>query len=108
MPTTLEKLNSTPLQLKQLDLDPKNPRLREASVAETADQITIGEALWKELNADEIVMSIIAADGFFPHEPLMVEPASAGRYTVIEGNRRLLAVSYCRFLLQKSRRCLGV
>ena len=91
MPTTLEKLNSTPLQLKLLDLDPKNPRLREASVAEDADQITIGEALWKELNADEIVMSIIAADGFFTHEPLMVESAGAGRFTVIEGNRRLLA-----------------
>ncbi len=37
-------------------------------------------------------MSIIAAKIFFSHEPLMVEPGKDGHFTVIEGNRRLVAV----------------
>lgn len=80
------------LEVKDLDFDSENPRLREAGVPQDADQLTIAEALWTYLQAEEIAMSIIAAKVFFSHEPLMVEKGKDGRFTVIEGNRRLVAV----------------
>jgi hypothetical protein len=80
------------IDIENLDFDADNPRLREVGVPLEADQLSIAEALWTHLQAEEIAMSIIAAKTFFSHEPLMVELATNGRYTVIEGNRRLVAV----------------
>jgi hypothetical protein len=84
--------SAEPIKVKDLDFDPENPRLREAGVPADAGQLDIAEALWTHLQAEEIAMSIIAAKVFFPHEPLMVESSGNGRYVVIEGNRRLVAV----------------
>ena len=49
---------------------------------------------------DELAASI-AADGFYPHEPLLVERQKDGKYVVIEGNRRLATV---RLLLDEKLR----
>ena len=92
MPKNSALSSPRPIAWKLLDFDSQNPRLQEASVPADADQQTIAIALWQKLDADEIVMSILAAGEFFQHEPLMVEAGASGRYTVIEGNRRLLAV----------------
>ncbi len=93
------------IEVKNLDFDAANPRLREAGVPPDADQLTIAEALWTHLQAEEIAMSILAAKVFFPHEPLMVEPAKNGRFTVVEGNRRLVAVK--AIIDRKFRKAVG-
>lgn len=82
----------TEIEVEKLHFDPENPRLSEVEDLNRDDQFEIGSALWRVLAADEIVMSITSAGYFFRHEPLMVEERSDGDYTVIEGNRRLLAV----------------
>lgn len=83
--------NPIPLEIDKLTFDRENPRLSEVEGLDLDDDDAIGKALWKLLAADEIVMSITSAGYFFPHEPLMVEKNKDGTYTVIEGNRRLLA-----------------
>lgn len=93
------------IEVKNLDFDAENPRLREAGVSAEADQLTIAEALWTHLQAEEIAMSIIAAKVFFPHEPLMVEPGKNGHFTVVEGNRRLVAVK--AIIDRKFRKAVG-
>jgi len=80
-----------PIEIEKLHFDPENPRLSEVEDLDRMDEDAIGKALWKLLAADEIVMSITSAGHFFQHEPLMVEPRKDGDFTVIEGNRRLLA-----------------
>lgn len=84
--------NSTPIEVDNLRFDSENPRLSEVEELDRTSEIEIGKALWKLLAADEIVMSITSAGHFFSHEPLMVEERSDGKYRVIEGNRRLVAV----------------
>jgi len=80
------------IDIGKLFFDSKNPRLSEVEDLDRTDENEIGKALWKLLAADEIVMSITSAGHFFRHEPLMVEERKDGNYTVVEGNRRLLAV----------------
>lgn len=80
------------IELGKLLFDSKNPRLSEVEDLDRTDENEIGKALWKLLAADEIVMSITSAGHFFRHEPLMVEERDDGNFTVVEGNRRLLAV----------------
>lgn len=79
------------IEIGKLHFDPGNPRLWEVEDLDRHDEDAIGKALWKLLAADEIVMSITSAKHFFQHEPLMVEERKDGDFTVIEGNRRLLA-----------------
>jgi hypothetical protein len=86
----------TMIALEDLRFDRANPRLLESEIAGRVTKSTeedIGRALWRELHAEEITMSIVAAGAFFSHEPLMVErDGRKGSFTVIEGNRRLVAV----------------
>jgi len=87
------------LLVNHLHFDTENPRLAE--FAEFGADGGISEAemlkmLWRDLAADEIVMSIVAAGGFFEHEPLFAERKAPDKYTVIEGNRRLAAVKLLR------------
>ena len=77
-----------PILVEKLLLDPKNPRLGDTTAEAT--QAEILQTLWSEFAVDEIALSI-AANGFFPYEPLFAATA-AGNYIVIEGNRRLAAV----------------
>lgn len=80
-----------PIEVGLLDLDGRNPRLGERGRADTLSQAEIIEILWREFAVDEIAFSI-AANGYLPYEALVAEAAPAGRYVVIEGNRRLAAV----------------
>ena len=84
--------------LDLLDLDDKNPRMASLDAPpKTQDDLLKG--LWKNFVVDEIALSIVA-NGFFRFEPLLAEQ-HGGRYTVIEGNRRLAAV---RLLLSEEKR----
>src|SRR5712692_1606816 len=76
-------------------LDPLNPRL--ADEEETNDQDKLTEILWREMAVDEVALSI-ARNGYFPQEPMLVmpKPRQPGKFTVVEGNRRLVAVRVLR------------
>jgi ParB-like nuclease domain len=86
------------LELDTLELDPENPRLPQ-SVARDAlsmtDYIVASSAI-------EELMGAIAENGFFSAEPLVVVKGDvAGKYLVVEGNRRLTALK----LLQSIENC---
>ena len=90
-----------PVSLDKLLLDEKNPRLAGLLPAgEAPDQNQLLQVIWENMAVDELAASI-AADGFYPHEPLLVERQKDGKYVVIEGNRRLATV---RLLLDKKLR----
>ncbi len=72
----------------KLFFDSKNPRLVEAGGPESQKEIL--RILWREFAVDEIALSI-AANGYFPYEPLFATKED-GRLVVVEGNRRLAAV----------------
>lgn len=80
------------LSVDLLDFDKRNPRLSDVDVGDVSSEEEMVRLLWRDMAVDEIVMSIVAAKQFFRHEPLFVIEQTAGRYTVIEGNRRLAAV----------------
>ena len=84
------------IPVEQLGFDTENPRLAELGVHPGLSQTEMVKILWRDLAADEIVMSIVAAGGFFQHEPLFAEKRSPKKYTVVEGNRRLAAVALLR------------
>ncbi|MGD1082909.1 MAG: ParB N-terminal domain-containing protein [Candidatus Sulfotelmatobacter sp.] len=79
------------VELKDLLLDLRNPRMAELGITSSATQFDLVKALWEEMAVEEVAMSI-AYNGYFEHEPLFVEATSGGKYIVIEGNRRLAAV----------------
>ena len=72
----------------ELFFDSKNPRLVEAGGPE--NQKDILRILWRDFAVDEIALSI-AANGYFPYEPLFAMKKD-GKLVVVEGNRRLAAV----------------
>ncbi len=75
-----------------LYLDDKNPRFYGDEGSK--DQTALMTTLWREFAVDEIALSI-AANGFFPYEPLFAARED-GRCVVVEGNRRLAAVKLLR------------
>jgi hypothetical protein len=96
------------VELKDLLLDVRNPRLAEFGITASATQFDLVKALWEEMAVEEVAMSL-AYSGYFEHEPLFVEPTSVGKYVVIEGNRRLAAamllvdasLEFCTFRLME-------
>jgi hypothetical protein len=76
-------------------LDSDNPRLASGEGGESQEQILI--VLWREMAVDEVAFSI-AANGYFPEEPLFIvpgdpkKPKQKDKFIVVEGNRRLAAV----------------
>ena len=76
------------LDLDQLLLDEENPRL-PTTVAR--DQTAMINYIARTTSIAEI-MSAIAENDYFPGEPLIVVPAPASKYIVVEGNRRLTAL----------------
>lgn len=99
-PKSAPEREIVPMSVKELLLDPENPRL--ASGAGGRSQKELLKILWNEMAVDEVALSI-AANGFFKEEPLFVIPADTdkngrqtGKYIVIEGNRRLAAVLLLR------------
>ncbi len=91
---TIQQIQRIPV--RQLDLDPENPRLASGRGGDT--QLDLLRVLWTEMSVDEVALSI-AANGFFPEEALFAVPQNPKekdpekkRYFVVEGNRRLAAV----------------
>lgn len=85
--------------VENLRLDRENPRLPSNDISSDAELLRY---LWREMAVDEVALSI-AANGFFPEEPLLVVPEKKGRkdpeadkFIVVEGNRRLAAVLLLR------------
>lgn len=76
------------IKADELHFDFKNPRLVEFQGL--ADEESILNVLWKNMDINELVMSILAS-GFFESEALYVV-CEEGKLIVIEGNRRLAAV----------------
>ena len=81
-----------PINISQLILDRKNPRLSEFGINKRSTRKEILEILWDEMAVNELMYSIIS-NGFWDYEPLTVlETSDPGKYIVLEGNRRLAAV----------------
>jgi len=76
---------------QDLRFDARNPRLADDDGASQDDLL---QRLWRDFAVDELALSI-AANGYFPHEPLFATREGDG-LTVIEGNRRLAAVRLLR------------
>ena len=81
------------LPVSSLLLDPENPRLGADDLGAKPSQSQLEEYLWTKMAVSELVLSI-AANGYFPEEPLFVIPSKTheGKHVVLEGNRRLAAV----------------
>ena len=77
-----------------LDFDIENPRLSQSILSDLVDEADMIQFLWKEMNVEELALSI-AEWGYWEHEPL-IAVKKGSRYTVIEGNRRLAAVKILR------------
>jgi hypothetical protein len=80
-----------PIAVKSLRFDPENPRFPEGTMPQ--DDATILREMRDEWVIDELANSMLD-HGYFAQEPLLVldEPDAAGRYVVLEGNRRLAAL----------------
>src|ERR1700709_512381 len=90
-PTTPAVAPSQPKPEQDLRFDVRNPRLSED---EDVSQEDLLKRLWRDFAVDELALSI-AANGFFPHEPLFAAEEE-GELIVVEGNRRLAAVRLLR------------
>ena len=87
----------TELPLTDLLLDPENPRLPpEPGILDRTSQNAIALYMETAYRLEEIAESIVER-GFDPTEILWVVPTN-GRYTVVEGNRRLATL---RFLTEE-------
>lgn len=82
--------NAEPLKVADLHFDHLNPRLAEYGITATTTDKEILKILWDAMDVRELMQSI-SASGYFPHEPIIVTK-EAGKFVVIEGNRRLAAV----------------
>ena len=78
------------VDVKDLNLDIRNPRLAEYALGEQPTQAELIRILWQKMAVDELALSI-ASSGYFNHEPVFVITED-GKDIVIEGNRRLAAV----------------
>ena len=77
------------LPIAKLRLDPQNPRLPEALIGGSQDQLL--QHIAETYSAIEVARSI-ALHGYFHSEPLIVIRQSDDDYVVVEGNRRLVAL----------------
>jgi hypothetical protein len=77
------------LNIEELNLDRKNPRLVEYGIQASTHDDEVLKILWDEMDVEEVAMSI-AKSGFWGHEPLIVT-TEGQKNIVIEGNRRLAA-----------------
>ncbi|MDR3618240.1 MAG: hypothetical protein P4L85_02745 [Paludisphaera borealis] len=78
------------ITLKDLLLDGENPRFGEDATA-GSNQISILDKIVKDYGIQD-VLSSIAANGYFPTEPLVaVQKSNSSPIVVVEGNRRLAA-----------------
>ena len=80
------------IDVEKLILDPANPRLPEEMQGKTQSELLT--YLQDEEVLDELARSMLE-NGFFPHEPLIVTALEdeEDQYVVLEGNRRLAALT---------------
>ena len=85
-------LKNLKVNLEQIFLDPNNPRLNVARI--TPDNRVTEELVQKntqeklEDNGIDDLLSSIKTYGFVPTDPIVVREISAGKFVVVEGNRR--------------------
>lgn len=81
--------------IERLLLDEENPRLGVSNGTPHLQKDLL-KLLWNQMAVDEVAFSI-AANRFFPEEPLSVIPKkNTDKFIVVEGNRRLAAVLLLR------------
>lgn len=76
------------IELSALRFDPDNPRFPQS--VDGSDERAILDFMLADAGLVDLMRSI-AAQGFFPGEPLLVSPGPDDTWVVIEGNRRLAA-----------------
>lgn len=82
------------ISVEDLVFDPDNPRLPQTLRDKKNDadyESAVIDWMLQFENVTEL-MGSIGEKGFFAAEPILVVPNSAGKYEVVEGNRRLTAV----------------
>lgn len=79
------------LRLVTLDLDRQNPRLPDSLRRDDVLQEELSLYIDKHHDALRVARSI-DRHGFFVSEPLIGIASGPGRYTIVEGNRRLVAL----------------
>lgn len=77
------------LPLRVLDLDESNPRFGKRAGTMSSQKASL-DYIVDSFGVDNLLASL-GINGFFDAEPLIVQPKADGRYTVVEGNRRLAA-----------------
>ena len=80
--------NFKELNIDQLEFDKENPRL-PSMVARKDSEII--KYLARKTGIEDLMTSI-GVNNFFPGETIVVTPSENGKYTVLEGNRRLAAL----------------
>ncbi|MXZ24446.1 MAG: hypothetical protein F4Y80_06170 [Caldilineaceae bacterium SB0665_bin_21] len=90
--------------LKELQLDPRNPRLGFADTEPPKNQEHVLK-LMQSWNLEELAVSFLA-NGFWPQEAVIVvnEPLYGQPHTlvVVEGNRRIAALTYLKLAFEGS------
>lgn len=82
---------TTMIGVKSLRLDSRNPRLPEE--VQGSGQTQLLNYLHNNATLDELIMSFVD-NGYFGHEPLIISrPDDTGIHDVLEGNRRLAALT---------------
>ena len=80
--------NIEPLPINEIYLDEQNPRL-PTTVGRGQDEML--RYIARNTSITEL-MTAIAENGYFPGEPIIVVPREARGHSVVEGNRRLVAL----------------
>ena len=92
MPFTAPLTKSTPgCPVGLLKFDTDNPRLEDGRDRPPHDDTAMIKSLRDVAALGELVQSI-CANGYKDIEPLIVQGAEAGPFTVLEGNRRLASI----------------
>ena len=81
--------NIETLPIREIFLDELNPRL-PTMLNRSQNEMALYIA--RNTSITEL-MTVIAENGYFPGEPIIVVPREPGGYTVVEGNRRLTALN---------------
>ncbi len=79
-------MEAVPVELAELYLDPKNPRLPQGVQGMAQDAIL--QYVRENGELTELARSF-ADNGYFVQEPILVVKRRGGGYTVVEGNRRV-------------------
>ena len=88
-----ESLNFELLNINKLEFDKENPRLPKTVAPKDSEII---KYLARKTGIEDLMTSI-GVNNFFPGEAIVVTPSKDGKYTVLEGNRRLAALRLLQY-----------